>query len=84
MKDKLYDIHNEIRTPSGNEYNPAIASSIRRRYGFTIQGNQLTVTAQYTVDGMRYKVNSIFDLLNTPSSDEGLKRLMVDEANKAS
>jgi hypothetical protein len=84
MKDKLYDIHNEIRTPSGNEYDPAIASSIRRRYGFTIQGNQLTVTAQYTVDGMRYKVNSIFDLLNTPSSDEGLKRLMLDEANKAS
>ena len=84
MKDKLYDIHNEIRTPSGKEYDPAIASSIRRRYGFTIQGNQLTVTAQYTVDGMRYKVNSIFDLLNTPSSDEGLKRLMVDEANKAS
>ena len=84
MKDKLYDIHNEIRTPSGNEYDPAIASSIRRRYGFTIQGNQLTVTAQYTVDGMRYKVNSVFDLLNTPSSDEGLKRLMVDEANKAS
>ena len=84
MKDKLYDIHNEIRTPSGNEYDPAIASSIRRRYGFTIKGNQLTVTAQYTVDGMRYKVNSIFDLLNTPSSDEGLKRLMVDEANKAS
>ena len=84
MKDKLYDIHNEIRTPSGNEYDPAIASSIRRRYGFTIQRNQLTVTAQYTVNGMRYKVNSIFDLLNTPSSDEGLKRLMVDEANKAS
>ena len=84
MKDKLYDIHNEIRTPSGTEYDPAIASSIRRRYGFTIQGNQLTVTAQYTVDGMRYKVNSIFDLLNTPSSDEGLKRLMVDEANKSS
>ena len=84
MKDKLYDIHNEIRTPSGNEYDPAIASSIRRRYGFTIQGNQLTVTAQYTVDGMRYIVNSIFELLNTPSSDEGLKRLMLDEANKAS
>lgn len=84
MKDKLYDIHNEIRTPSGTEYDPAIASSIRRRYGFTIQGNQLTTTAQYTVEGMRYRVNSIFDLLNTPSSDEGLKRLMVDEANKAS
>ena len=84
MNNKFYDIHNEIRTPSGTEYDPAIASSIRRRYGFTIQGNQLTVTAQYTVDGMRYKVNSIFDLLNTPSSDEGLKRLMVDEANKAS
>lgn len=84
MKDKLYDIHNEIRTPSGNEYDPAIASSIRRRYEFTIQGGQLTAQSQYTIDGMRYRVNSVFDLLNTPSSDEGLKRLMVDEANKAS
>jgi len=84
MKDIFYDIHNEIRTPSGTDYDPMVANSIRRRYGFTIQGNQLTAETQYTIDGMRYRVNSVFDLLNTPSSDEGLKRLMLDEANKAS
>ena len=84
MKDKLYDIHNEIRTPSGKEYDPSMANSIRRRYEFKIQGGHLTAESQYTIDGMRYRVNSVFDLLNTPSSDEGLKRLMVDEANKAS
>ena len=84
MKDKLYDIHNEIRTPSGTEYDPAIASSIRRRYGFTIQGNQLTAQTQYTIGGMRYKVNSIFDICNSPESDEALKRLMVQEIDKVS
>lgn len=84
MKDKLYDIHNEIRTPSGNEYDPSMANSIRRRYEFTIRGDQLTAQSHYTIDGMRYRVNSVFDLLNTPSSDEVLKRLMADEANKVS
>ena len=84
MKDKFYDIHNEIRTPSGTEYDPSMANSICRRYEFTIQGGQLTAGSHYTIGGNIYWVNSIFDLLNTPSSDEGLKRLMVDEANKAS
>ncbi len=84
MKDNFYDIHNEIRTPFGKEYDPSMANSIRRRYDFTIQGGQLTAQSQYIKDGMRYRVNSVFDLLNTPSSDEGLKRLMLDEANKAS
>ena len=84
MKDNFYDIYNEIRTPSGNGYDPAMANSIRRRYEFEIQGGQLTAQSQYTIDGMRYKVNSVFDLSKSPSSDEGLKRLMVDEANKAS
>ena len=84
MKDNFYDIYNEIRTPSGNGYDPTTANSIRRRYEFEIQGGQLTAQSQYTIDGKIYKVNSVFDLLNTPSSDEGLKRLMADEANKVS
>ena len=84
MNNKKYDIHNEIRTPPGNEYDPSMAKSIRRRYNFVIQDGRLTAESQYTIDGMRYKVNSVFNLFNTPSSDEGLKRLMVDEANKAS
>ena len=84
MKNKFYDIHNEIRTPSGTEYDPAIASSIRRRYEFTIQGGQLTAQSQYTIDGMRYRVNSVFDMNSSPESEEALKRLMVQEIDKVS
>lgn len=84
MKDKLYDIHNEIRTPSGKEYDPAIANSIRRRYCFTIQDGKMTAATQYTVGGMCYKVNSVFDLEKSPYSEEGLKRLMVQEIDKVS
>ena len=84
MDNKNYDMDNEIRTPSGNEYNPSTATSIRRRYGFTIQGEQLTAETQYTIDGKRYNVNSVFDLLTAQNCDEGLKRLMAEEANKVS
>ena len=84
MDNKNYDMDNEIRTPSGNEYNPSTATSIRRRYGFTIKDRQLTAETQYIIDGKRYKVNSVFDLLNTQDCDEGLKRLMAEEANKVS
>ena len=84
MDKKNYDMDDEIRTPSGNEYNPSTATSIRRRYGFTIKNKQLTAETQYTIDGKRYKVNSVFDLLSTQYCDEGLKRLMAEEANKVS
>ncbi len=79
-----YDIHNEIRTPSGNEYDPSMANSIRRRYCFTLHDGKMSATTHYTIDGKIYTVNSVFDLLNTQNCDEGLKRLMVDEANKVS
>ena len=81
---KNYDYNNEIRTPSGEEYDPDTAIGIRRRYGVTIQNDQLTAATRYTIGGMNYKVNSIFDLSDTPNCEEGLKRLMVNEANKAS
>ncbi len=84
MSDKSYDIHNEFRIPSGKEYEPSMATSIRRCYSFTIQDGKACAATNYYVDGMRYKVNSIFDLINAPSSDEGLKKLMIDEADKAS
>ena len=80
---KNYDYKNEIRTPSGIEYDHAVAISIRRRYGVAIQGDQLTTVTHYTIGGMRYKVNSVFDLSDAPNCEEGLKRLMINEANKA-
>ena len=84
MNDKNYDINDEMRTPSGTEFDPIVANGIRRRYGFTIQGNRLTAETPYTIGGMRYKVNSIFDMSNSPESEEALKRLMVQEIDKVS
>ena len=49
-----------------------------------IKDKKLVTTSRYEIKGMRYKVNSIFDLENVRDSEEGLKRLMVSDANKAS
>ena len=70
---------NDIRIPSGNEYDPVVAISIRRRQGFEIRDNSLIVSSRYDVGGMRYRVNSIFDTDNT-SGEDALKRLMLNEA----
>lgn len=84
MNNKNNDIYNEIRTPSGTDYDPNVANSIRRRYGITVKDNKLIAEAQYTIRGMRYKVNSIFELKNASYSEDGLKRLMVQEIDKVS
>ena len=61
-----------------------MAKSINRRYVFSIKDKQLTASTEYMIDGRRYKVNSIFDICNSPESDEALKRLMVQEIDKVS
>ena len=75
---------NKVRIPSGKEYDARIALNIRRRQNIEIKDKKLVTTSRYKIKGMQYKVNSIFDLENVRDSEEGLKRLMVSDANKAS
>ena len=75
---------NKVRIPSGKEYDARIALNIRRRQNIEIKDKKLVTTSRYEINCMRYKVNSIFDLENVRDSEEGLKRLMVSDANKAS
>lgn len=75
---------NKVRIPSGKEYEVKTALSIRRRQNIEIKDKKLVATSRYEIKGMQYKVNSIFDLENARNSEEGLKRLMVSDANKAS
>ena len=75
---------NKVRIPSSKEYDAKIALNIRRRQNIQIKDKKLVKTSRYKIKGMRYKVNSIFDLENVRDSEEGLKRLMVSDANKAS
>ena len=75
---------NEFRTPSDKEYDSAIERGIRRRQCFEYDNGTLSVGSQYTIGGRIYKVRSIFDTENSKQSEEGLKRLMVQEIDKVS
>ena len=84
MKRKvIYENEIDFRIPSGNEYEKDVATSIRRRQLYELKDMTLTSTTEYVIGGMKYKVNSIFDI-GTKDSDEALKRLMEKEIDKVS
>ena len=84
MKRKvIYENEIDFRTPSGNDYEKDVATSIRRRQLYELKDMTLTSTTEYVIGGMKYKVNSIFDI-DTKDSEEALKRLMEKEIDKVS
>ena len=84
MKRKvIYENEIDFRIPSGNEYEKDVATSIRRRQLYELKDMTLTSTTEYVIGGMKYKVNSTFDI-DTKDSDEALKRLMEKEIDKVS
>ena len=84
MKRKVvYENEIDFRIPSGNEYEKDIATSIRRGQLYELKDMTLTSTTEYVIGGMKYKVNSIFDM-DTKDSNEALKRLMEKEIDKVS
>ena len=84
MKKKvIYENEVDFRIPSGNEYEKDVATSIRRRQLYELKDMTLTSTTEYVIGGMKYKVNSVFDM-DTKDSNEALKRLMEKEIDKVS
>ena len=84
MKKKvIYENEVDFRIPSGNDYEKDVATSIRRRQLYELKDMTLTSTTEYVIGGMKYKVNSIFDI-DTKDSDEALKRLIEKEIDKVS
>ena len=80
-KEKDFDM--DFRIPSGNYYEKGVAASIRRRQRNELKDMTFTSTTEYVIGGMKYKVNSIFDM-ETKDSVEALKRLMEKEIDKVS
>lgn len=74
----------EFRTPSGSEYDSSVERSIRRRQHREYNNGTLIAGSQYTIGKMTYKVRSFFNIENSKSSEEGLKRLMAQEIDKVS
>ena len=84
MKKKvIYENEIDFRIPSGNDYEKDVATSIRRRQRYEQKDMTLTSTTEYVIGGMKYKVNSIFNM-ETKDSVEALKRLMEKEIDKVS
>lgn len=84
MKKKvIYENEIDFRIPSGNDYEKDVATSIRRRQTNHLKDMTLTSSTEYVIGGMKYKVNSIFDI-ETKDSEEALKRLMEKEIDKVS
>ena len=84
MKRKvIYENEIDFRIPSGNDYEKDVATSIRRRQLYELKDMTLTSSTEYVIGGMKYKVNSIFDI-DTKDSEEALKRLMEKEIDKVS
>ena len=79
----IYENEMDFRIPLGNDYEKGVATSIRRRQLYELKDMTLTSTTEYVIGGMKYKVNSIFDI-DTKDSDEALKRLMEKEIDKVS
>ena len=85
MKRKvIYENEIDFRIPSGNDYEKDVATSIRRRQSHELKDKTLTSSTEYLIGGMRYKVNSIFDIDSIKDSEEALKRLMEKEIDKVS
>ncbi len=74
----------EFRTPTGKEYDSAVEKSIRRRQRCTYSNGTLTTGSRYVIDNMTYRVRSIFNVENSKSCEEGLRRLMLQEIDKVS
>ena len=84
MKKKvIHENEVDFRIPFGNDYEKDVTTSIRRRQLYELKDMTLTSTTEYVIGGMKYKVNSIFDI-DTKDSDEALKRLMEKEIDKVS
>ncbi len=81
---KEKDTDMDFRIPSGNEFEQSVAIGIRRRQRYELKDKTLTSSTEYVICGMKYKVNSIFDIDHTKPGEEVLKRLMEKEIDKVS
>ena len=59
------------------EYNPELATSVRRRYSYSITDNEMVKTRKTHVGNMNYIVNSIFDMKSKKKVEDHIRRLIT-------
>ena len=71
------DFNEDFAIDIDREYNPEIATSIRRRYSYSITDNKMVKTRKTHVGNMNYIVNSIFDMNSKKKVEDHIRRLIT-------
>lgn len=71
------DFNEDFAIDTDREYNPEIATSVRRRYSYSITDNEMVKTRKTHVGNMNYVVNSIFDMNSKKKVEDHIRRLIT-------
>ena len=71
------DFNEDFAIDIYTEYNPEIATSVRRRYSYCITDNEMVKTRKTHIGNMNYIVNSIFDMNSKKKVEDHIRRLIT-------
>ena len=71
------DFNEDFAIDIDREYNPEIATSIRRRYSYSITDNEMVKTRKTHIGNMNYIVNSIFDMNSKKKVEDHIRWLIT-------
>ncbi len=71
------DFNEDFAIDIDREYNSEIATSVRRRYSYSITDNEMVKTRKTHVGNMNYIVNSIFDMNSKKNVEDHIRRLIT-------
>ena len=71
------DFNEDFAIDIDGEYTPELATSVRRRYSYSITDNEMVKTRKTHVGNMNYIVNSIFDMNSKKKVEEHIRRLIT-------
>ena len=71
------DFNEDFAIDIDGEYNSELATSVRRRYSYSITNNEMVKTRKTHVGNMNYIVNSIFDMNSKKKVEDHIRRLIT-------
>lgn len=71
------DFNEDFAIDIDGEYNSELATSVRRRYSYSITDNEMVKTRKTHVANMNYVVNSIFDITSKKKVEDHIRRLIT-------
>lgn len=71
------DFNEDFAIDIDGEYNHELATSVRRRYSYSITDNEMVKTRKTHVGNMNYIVNSIFDMNSKKKVEDHIRRLIT-------